>query len=167
MLIDLCVLLAVVALALLIRHFLFEPIRVKGSSMLSTLNNGEMMLVTKAEYHLGEPERHQVVICHYPNRYVGRWKLIRQYFVKRIIALPGETIEVRDGVVHINGDPLSEPYLDPAHTTRAYQMAPVTLGANEYFVMGDNRDNSNDSRRIGPIDRSMVVGRVRQVFYPF
>ena len=156
-----------VVLALLIREFLFEPVRVKGASMRSTLENGELMLVTKLDYRLAEPKRQDVVICHYPGRYLDRWKLIPQYFVKRLIGLPGETVSMEEGVVYIDGQPLDEPYLDQAHTRRKADMEPVTLGENEYFVLGDNRDNSNDSRRVGPLARDMLVGHVRAVCYPF
>lgn len=164
---DLIWLVCLVVLALLIRQFVLEPVRVKGGSMLSTLQNGEIMLVTKADYLLGEPQRQDVVICHYPGRYLDKWKLIPQYFVKRIIGLPGDTVAIEEGVVLINGEPLEEPYLDESRTRRKTSMAPVTLGADEYFVMGDNRDNSNDSRRVGPLKRRAIIGRVRTVFFPF
>ena len=153
--------------ALLVRQFLFEPVRVKGSSMRSTLFNGEIMLVTKADVRLAGAQRQDVIICKYPGRYIDKWKVFPQYFVKRLIGLPGDTVSIEEGVVHINGQPLDEPYLDPAHTRRRRSMEPVTLGEDEYFVLGDNRDSSNDSRSIGPIPRRMLVGRVRAVFFPF
>lgn len=155
-----------VAVALLIRQFAVEFVRVKGGSMRSTLQNGEVMLVTKGEYLFGAPKRHDVVICHYPGRYMDKWKLLKQYFVKRVIALPGETISMEEGVVHINGVPLEEPYLSEEHTRRKTSMEPVTLGEDEYFVMGDNRDNSNDSRRVGPLKRRAIIGHVRAVLWP-
>lgn len=164
---DLICLLAVVLAVLLVRQFVAEPIRVKGRSMCSTLQNGDMMLVTKWDYLIGNPRRQDVIICHYPGRYLDRWKILPQYFVKRLIGLPGDTVEIREGEVFINGQALEEPYLDPAHTRRKPNMEPVTLGEDEYFVLGDNRDNSNDSRRIGPIGRKALVGRVRLVFFPF
>lgn len=164
---DLARFLVVMLLVLLVRQFVFEPVRVKGRSMLSTLNNGEIMLVTKLDYLVGAPRRQDVIICHYPGRYLDKWKIIPQYFVKRLIGLPGDTVEIREGVVYINGRELHEPYLDPAHTRRKPNMEPLTLGEGEYFVLGDNRDNSNDSRRIGPIGRKHLVGRVRCVFLPF
>lgn len=135
--------------------------------MLPALKNSEWLWVSKLDYHTGVPQRGDVVICYYPGRYLDQWKLIRQYFVKRIIGLPGETIAMEDGVVHINGEPLDEPYLDPSRVRYRRTMDPRTLGPDEYFVMGDNRDSSNDSRRIGPITRDMLVGRVQRVIFPF
>lgn len=155
---------AVVA-ALIIRTFLFEPIRVDGDSMSDTLHNSELVFVTKPEYLLGEPSRQDVIICRYPNR--------TQYFVKRLIALPGDTIEIvynrntRVNTVYVNGEAVEEPFLTKERNNDNNAMAPYTLGENEYFVMGDNRDNSNDSRFVGPISRNQIIGHVRFVFFPF
>lgn len=159
-------LIGAILIALLIRQLMVEPVRVKGGSMRSTLENGEIMLVTKLDMLLHGPKRHDVVICRYPGRYLDKWKIIPQHFVKRVIGLPGETIAIEEGAVLINGEPLDEPYLDPKHTRRKGNMEPRTLGEDEYFVMGDNRDSSNDSRRIGPLKRGMIVGHVRGVFWP-
>jgi signal peptidase I len=156
---------AFVAVAL-VCIFLIQPVRVEGTSMCDTLQNGEIMLVNKAEYLFSGPKRHDVVICYYPGRYMDKWKLLKQYFVKRIIALPGETIAIEEGVVYINGQPLEESYLSEEMTRRKTSMEPRTLAQDEYFVMGDNRDNSNDSRRIGPVKRKAIIGRVRRVLWP-
>lgn len=164
------ILLFVLALTLVIatRQCLWMPMRVKGNSMLSTLHSGEMMLVSRVQLKTEEIQRGDVVICHYPGRYwkTGKWKLFRQNFVKRVIALPGEEIEIIDGTVYVNGDPIEESYLDAEHTRRRTDMAPRTLGEDEYFVMGDNRDSSNDSRRVGAIRKSEIVGRVTRVVWP-
>lgn len=161
------VLLAMLA-GLMIRTAILMPVRVSGSSMNPTLRSGEVMLVTRFGDLLGRPRRQDVVICYYPDRYVFQeQRTFRQYFVKRLIGLPGDTVEIIRGQVYLNGAPLDEPYLDPDFSKSAASMAAVTLGEDEYFVMGDNRDNSNDSRSIGPIVGEMLVGRARSVFLPF
>ena len=153
-----------VAAALLIRTFLFEPIRVDGESMCDTLQNGEIMLVTKPEYLTGDPQRGDVVICKYPGR--------TENFVKRVMGIPGDVIEIRSNVVYRNGEALDEPYLTPERNDNGFSMAPFTLGEDEYFVMGDNRDNSHDSRnyygagRPAAIHRKDIVGKVRFVMWP-
>ena len=154
-----------VAAALLIRTFLFEPIRVDGHSMCDTLQDGEIMLVTKPEYLFGDPQYGDVVICKYSGR--------TENFVKRVMGLPGDVIEVRSNVVYRNGAALDEPYLTPERNNDGFSMAPFTLGEKEYFVMGDNRDNSHDCRNYygygspAALTRDMIIGHVRCVVFPF
>lgn len=144
------------AVVFLVRTYVFEPIVVDGPSMNDTLYTGDRVFVTKFDYLMGEPERGSVVICHYPNS--------RENYIKRLVGLPGDTIEISGGVTYINGEALDESFI--AHpTTRDF--GPLTLGDDEYFVMGDNRANSNDSRIVGPLSRSQIVGKVRYLFYPF
>lgn len=143
-------------IAFVVRTFLFEPVRVDGSSMANTLTNGEVMFVTKPEYIFGDPQRFDVVICHYPGR--GNTN-----FVKRVVGLPGDTVEVKNGYLYVNGEKYEEAYL----TYRPdYSLAPYTVPEDMYFVLGDNRANSNDSHIIGPISRDMIVGHVRSVLWP-
>ena len=153
----------VVALAvvLLVRAFLFTIIRVDGPSMSDTLLNGDRLYVDVLDMRREGPSRFDVVILHYPNR--------KENFVKRVIGVPGDTIEVKEGTLIINGVEYEEPYLTPERTTsfsRAASNFTVTLGDDEYFVMGDNRDNSNDSRRIGVITRDKFVGKVLRIIWP-
>ncbi|MBO4378198.1 MAG: signal peptidase I [Clostridia bacterium] len=172
-----------VLIALPIRAFVFELVRVDGGSMDNTLANGEIMFVTKYDYAStwlclpwqdaetqeqakrittgGEPERFDVVICRYPGR--GGTN-----FVKRIVGLPGDTIELRNGYLYVNGELYEEPYIDDAYRTgRLNMFGPYTVPEGEYFVMGDHRNNSNDSRSQGPITRDMIIGHVRTVLFPF
>ena len=156
---------AAVVIALVIRTFLFEPVRVDGHSMDDTLANGEIMFVTKPEYLAGEPQHGDVVICHYPGR--GNTN-----FVKRVIGVPGDTLMFVDNVLLRNGEVVEEDYLTPSRNRNGFSMRPSTLGENEYFVCGDNRDNSHDCRNLTngtpeAIARDMIVGHVRYVVYPF
>jgi len=160
-----------VAVALVIRYALFEPIRVDGESMTNTLKDNEIVLATKPEYIFGTPQRGDIVICNYPGRKYKFLGIIEadQLFVKRLIGLPGDTIEIHGGVVYINGEKaeaLNEPAIDVNVHDYYTEMSTYTLGEDEYFVMGDNRGNSNDSRRIGPITRSMIRGHVTFSVWP-
>jgi len=152
---------AAVLIAFVIRTFLFEPVKVEGSSMLDTLVDKEIMFVTKPEYLLGDPARGDVIICHYPDR--------TEYFVKRVIALPGDTIRIEGTDVFVNGEKLEDSYLTPERNRHDHSMSETTMGEDEYFVMGDNRDNSNDSRAsvVGPLHRNQIMGHVRYVVFPF
>lgn len=151
---------AIIAVVL-IRSFLFTIIRVDGPSMSDTLLDNDRLFVTVLDVKLHGPDRFDVVILHYPNR--------TENFVKRVIGLPGDTIEVTGGVLSVNGVVYEEPYLSPERTTRFHKAAntfSITLGEDEYFVMGDNRDNSNDSRSVGVIKGDMFVGKVRTILWP-
>ena len=154
-----------VLLALLIHTFLFQPIRVQGSSMTDTLEDGEIMLVTKPEYLLGKPNFGDVVVCKYPGR--------KELFVKRLMGIPGDVIEVRNNQVYRNGNALQEPYLTPNRNNDGFSMPPFPLQENEYFVMGDNRDNSHDSRNYysnhtpAALTRDQIIGQVQCVVFPF
>ena len=242
---------AVVA-ALLIRTFIFEFVRVDGTSMLTTLNDREIMFTTKYDYWLGNLERFDVVILHYPSR--GNTT-----FVKRIVGMPGDTVELQSGYLYVNGQRYEEPYIQDSYRTGysnsfsavrvpakgdvltwdgegflvngeasdsiiAYGPADLTakcgsdtlaevitrgvqgtvsnayftyngkvlkykdgvcyldgepqaedplkdrefvVTADQYFVMGDHRNGSNDSRAVGPIERSLIRGHVRHVIFPF
>lgn len=163
---DLTYFLLMLAAVLAVRFFVLSFARVKGRSMLPTLRDREWLLVWRLPYVLGRPRRFDVVICHYPGRRMKRLPFLPQCFVKRVVGLPGETVEVIEGVLHIGGQPVEEHFLDPQHTRFFRNRPPVTLGPEEYFVMGDNRDNSNDSRRIGPLKRRAIIGRVACVLWP-
>ena len=145
-----------VAVAFLIRAFVFEIIMVDGPSMQPTLHTNERLAVEKVTRYGGLPQRGEIVIVHYPNG-------TNNNYVKRVIGLPGETVEVKNSVVYINGQPLSEDYV----SSEAYaDMGAVTVPENSVFVMGDNRANSEDSRYVGAIARDQIVGHAMAVIWP-
>ena len=146
----------VVALCLALRLFVFHLTRVEGSSMVSTLNSGDLAIVTRLDYIWGQPRRGDVVECRFPGRDGS--------YIKRVIGLPGETVEIIGGQTVIDGAPLSEPYATgPSEDYRA------ELGDEEYLVLGDNRAESYDSRAedMGMLHREDFLGRVRWALWPF
>ena len=150
---------AVVLVALTIRSFIAEPIRVDGDSMVPTLVHNEDMFVEKMSYWFSDPLRGDIVICFYPG--------YTESCVKRVIGLPGETVSVVDGAIYINGKQLDESAYWSGEIIG--DMDPVTVGQREVFVVGDNRNGSKDSRNpsVGCIPYAKVVGRVVAVVYPF
>ena len=150
----------------LIIHFVGTFSVVDGDSMQPTLHDKEYLWVDKLSYHFSEPERFDIVI--FPIMYRGR----ENHFVKRIIGLPGETIYIDEkGVIYINGEVLDEDYGKEAiaEYNRYRAKEPLTLGEDEYFVMGDNRNHSSDSRveSVGNIERSRIIGKAVVRLWPF
>lgn len=166
-------LLAALVIATLIRMFVFEPIRVDGGSMNNTLADGEIVFVSKLDYEFGQMKRNDVVICRYPGRTGGSINFgaalsLDSYtlFVKRLVALPGDTVEISAGKLYVNGLVVEDPAF-MGSVPRDF--ARITLGQDQYFVMGDNRYTSHDSRAddVGPISKSAIMGHVRCVLFPF
>ena len=169
-------LLMAVVIAMAIRALLFEPIRVDGESMINTLQNGEIVLVTKPNVLLGKLNRGDVIICRFPNRNkVNRImlgapldiKLVgHELFVKRLVALPGDSVAVLSGKLYVNDALVEEDFVD--YPSRSDYPRRV-LEENEYMVMGDNRASSHDSRArdVGPITKDMIVGHATFVLFPF
>ena len=143
-----------VAIALILRRFVCLFAVVKGSSMRDTLRNRDVLFVLRRGV-CGCLRRFDVVVCRYPNR--------RQMFVKRIVALPGERVAIEGGVLRIDGAPVEESF---AHRPNRRDMLERKLGAGEYFVMGDNRPSSRDSRSVGPIAEGMILGVAKLVVFP-
>ena len=158
---ELISLLVAVCAALLLRRYVLCLTHIQGRSMLPTLRSGQWAFVTRWDYRVGKPRRGDVVICFFPGRRMKRLPFLRQLMVKRVVGLPGETVAFEEGSVFIDGLALSEDYLDPARARRRFSCPPVSLGEEEYFVLGDNRDASHDSRAVGALHRRMIVGRVR------
>ncbi len=154
-----------VSLAIIIpvRWFLIQPFYVQGASMEPNFFDREYLIIDELSYRFGDPERGDVVVFHYPND-------PKQFFIKRVIGLPGETVEISDGKIRIyngpnpNGILLDEKvYLDQDFTAASQT---VTLKADQYYLLGDNRSSSLDSRFFGPVSRKYVVGRVWVRGYP-
>lgn len=145
-----------VAVGLLVREYVAGVATVAGDSMQPTLMTGDRVLITRLDYIVGAPERGDIVQLEIPGR-DGK-------YLKRVAGLPGETVEITGGVVHINGQALNEPY-----ATLSDDDYRVQLGEDEYFVLGDNRPVSYDSREedFGVISAGCFRGRVRAIIWPF
>jgi len=140
----------------LIRYYLFKPFYVKGQSMEPNFFEKEYLIIDEISYRLRAPERGEVIVFRYPEN-------PKEYFLKRVIGLPGERVKISNNQVIIyndqypEGKKLEEDYIPPYVETLGDKI--TTLGSEQYFVLGDNRSNSLDSRRIGPIDKGYIVGR--------
>lgn len=144
--------------------FVGQRTEVEGASMENTLHNGDNLIVDKLSYRFHDPERFDIIV--FPFQYQSN-----TYYIKRIIGLPGETVQImEDGSIYINGEKLEEAYgrevIQPDTIGRAAE--PVTLGDDEYFVMGDNRNNSSDSRTdiVGNIKREDIIGKAWLRIWP-
>lgn len=150
------IVLPALALALVVHLFLAQATIVFGRSMEPNLLERQRLIIDKISYRIHPPQRNDIVVLSQPG--------MDEMLVKRIVGLPGETIEIYRGEVYINNEPLPEPF---PHEIGIYSMPPVTLGPLSYFVLGDNRDNSNDSRTFGPVKREHILGRVWIRYWPF
>ncbi len=159
-------------IATLFRAFIAEPIRVDGTSMTNTLMNNEVVLVSKLAYRFGEMQRGDIVICRYPGRETTSFNIgaaisvdNHVLFVKRLVALPGDTVEIKGSILYVNGEAVPDPEF---MASRPGDYSLRQLGEDEYFVIGDNRRTSHDSRAddVGPISRSAIMGKVTQVLLP-
>jgi signal peptidase I len=140
----------------LIRTFLFENYRVLGHSMDPTLENDQFLVVNKLGYRLQDPERGDIVVFRDP-------RTDDRKLIKRVVGLPGEQVEIRTGEVIINGRLLEEPYVaSQSH----YSQAPLVIPEDEYFVLGDNRNNSSDSHNWGSLPRQKILGEAWVSYWP-
>ncbi len=151
---------AAVAVAIILRTFVFQAFFIPSESMETTLFENDRILVNKVSYRLHDVNRGDVVVFRRPDDQPGD---IRD-LIKRVIGLPGEAVEGRDSTIYINGQLLVEPYLDG---NRFGDFGPITVPEGELFMMGDNRDQSLDSRRFGAIDEDRIIGRAFFLFWPF
>ena len=159
---------AAISLAIIIpvRYFLIQPFYVKGASMEPTFHDQEYLIIDEISYRFNEPVRGQVIVFRYPLD-------PQEYFIKRIIALPNESVQIKDGQVYIfnkanpDGFALKEDYLPKDLNTYSANDQKIALGSSEYYVLGDNRNASKDSRIFGPLDKKWITGRVYFRGYPF
>ncbi len=149
-----------------IRYFLIQPFYVKGASMEPSFYDHEYLVINEISYRFSEPRRGDVIVFRYPRN-------PQEYFIKRVIGLPGEKVQIKDGDVYVynvdspQGVVIEEPYLSEGTKTYGLSKDAVSLNDNEYFVLGDNRNSSKDSRSFGSVDRSFVIGRVLLRGWPF
>lgn len=155
----------VVALVISIVLYLFimTPHEVIGSSMYPTYKDGEYLMANKIVYKLSEPKRGDVIIFKYSET---------QDFIKRVIGLPGDQVMLKDGYIYINGNKLDESgYLDSSVYTNGgeylHEGETITVPEGQYFVCGDNRQHSSDSRTFGPIEKANIKGKAWIVYFPF
>lgn len=155
--------LIIIGLTYLIITFVGQRTRVSGSSMETTLHNGDNLIVDKLSYRFRDPKRYDIIV--FPYKYEEN-----TYYIKRIIGMPGETLQIKDGYVYIDGEKLtSDIYGNELIEDPQTAEDPVTLGEDEYFVMGDNRNHSMDSRdpSVGVLKKSDLMGRAWVRIYPF
>ena len=158
-------LLGVLCLTWLVITFVGQRTEVDGSSMEPTLTNGDNLIVDKLSYRFRDPQRFDIIVFPYKHKE-------KTYYIKRIIGLPGETVQIDErGDIYINGEILSESYGREIIKAENIGLAaePIVLGEDEYFVMGDNRNNSTDSRfpQVGNIKREDIIGRAWVRIWPF
>src|ERR1043166_134388 len=151
-------LLIAIGLALIIIVFLYQPVKVEGTSMAPLLSDQERIFINKFVYRFEPIERGDVVVFWYP---LDRSKS----FIKRVIGLPGEVVEIRQGIVSVDGNPLAEPYVPPQYEDLS-DFGPVRVPRDNYFVMGDHRISSNDSRVFGAVPSRFIYGRAVFAYWP-
>lgn len=149
-----------------IRYFLIQPFYVKGASMEPNFYDHEYLIINEISYRFSDPRRGDIIVFRYPRN-------PQEYFIKRVIGLPGEKIQIKEGDIYMynidnpQGIILEEPYLSDGTKTYGLSKEAVSLGEDEYFVLGDNRNSSKDSRSFGSVNRSFIIGRVLLRGWPF
>jgi signal peptidase I len=138
--------------------FLYQPVRVEGTSMLPMLEDQDRLFINKLAYRVGDIQRGDVVVFLYPHDH-------EKSYIKRVVALPGDTLRIDHGQVYVNGDKIAEPYVPPRFEDDRSQPE-MTVPVHQYFVMGDHRSISSDSRDFGPVDRNLIYGKAAFVYWP-
>ena len=147
-----------VLIAAFIIVFLYQPVRVEGTSMLPVLEDQDRLFINKIAYRVGEIHQGDVVVFEYPRDH-------SKSYIKRVIALPGDRLRIDHGTVYVNGVRLREPYV-PSRYTDDRSEAEIVLPPHEFYVMGDHRSISSDSREFGPVDRDLIYGKAVFVYWP-
>jgi signal peptidase I len=147
-----------VAASFLIITFLYQPVRVEGTSMQPELRDQDRLFINKFAYHFESISRGDVVVFHYPRD-------PSKSYIKRIIALPGDTLSVDEGHVYVNGRRIAESYV-PRRYQDARSVPETVIPPGDYFVMGDHRSISSDSRDFGPVNRDLIYGKAAFVYWP-
>ncbi len=155
--------LVALVLAIVLYLFIMTPHEVVGNSMYPTYKNGEFLMANKISYKVSDPQRGDVIIFKFSES---------QDFIKRVIGTPGDEVMIKDGKIYINGELLDESdYLDSSVITNGgsylHEGQTITIGDGQYFVSGDNRTNSSDSRDFGPIQMDAIKGKAWIVYFPF
>ena len=147
-----------VTASILIITFLYQPVRVEGTSMLPRLEDHDRLFINKFVYHISSIHRLDVVVFHYPRD-------PEKSYIKRVIALPGDRLQIDQGRVIVNGKVLDEPYV-PEKYRDTRSLPETVIPADSYFMMGDHRSISSDSREFGPVDRDLIYGKAVFVYWP-
>jgi signal peptidase I len=150
-----------VVIAFVVIIFIYQPVKVEGTSMMPGLVDQERIFVNKFIYRMGigEIQRGDLIVFWPPSDPT-------KSYIKRVIGLPGDTVAVRHGQVFVNGMPLEEDYVPKEYRDGNFSMPPVKIAPSRYFVMGDHRDVSNDSRTWGPVPRNCIYGKAVFVYWP-
>jgi len=146
------------AASVFIITFLYQPVRVEGTSMLPRLLDRDRLFINKFVYHFAAIERGDVVVFRYPHN-------PELSYIKRVIALPGDRLRIDEGRVYLNGQPIDEPYV-PLLYRDTRSLTEFVVPKDEYFVMGDHRSISSDSREFGPVERQLIYGKAALVYWP-
>jgi len=147
-----------VAASVLIIMFLYQPVRVEGTSMLPRLEDRDRLFINKFVYHFESIHRGDIVVFHYPRD-------PEKSYIKRVIAVPGDRLRIDHGRAYLNGKLLREPYV-PEKYRDTRSMPEIAIPDDEYFMMGDHRSISSDSREFGPVDRDLIYGKAVFVYWP-
>jgi len=147
-----------VAISAFIIVFLYQPVRVEGTSMLPVLEDQDRLFISKIAYRVGDIHRGDVVVFQYPRDHT-------KSYIKRVIALPGDALRIDRGQVYVNGKAIEEKYV-PRRYADDKSQPEVVLPPREYFVLGDHRSVASDSRDFGPVDRDLIYGKAEFVYWP-